>query len=85
MISTWVEDRRHLARIGVHAAQIGPLVVVALRTGERQVVRVIGASMLPGDDMLGVKTEFRKALREPAILTLVSGPLADELACRQVH
>lgn len=52
-----MEQGRHLAGVGIDAGQVRALLEIALWTGEREVLRVIGAAMLPRDDVLDVETE----------------------------
>lgn len=80
-----VEQRRHLARVGINAAKVRAFLVIALRAGEREIRRVIRAAMLPGDDVFDVKTEGGSGLRETAVFAALSGPLAHELADGAVH
>jgi hypothetical protein len=67
--------------VWVDARQIGPLVSVASITGERKTRRIGGAAMLFRHDMFHVEgNEGRRGLRQPAILTGVPGPAANQIA-----
>lgn len=75
-IAPRMEQRRQNAGVGIDPAEVGALLEIALRTGEREVGDVIGAAVLPGDDVFQVETESGRALREAAIFAAVLRPLA---------
>jgi hypothetical protein len=54
--------------------------------GQGKVFHLVTAAVLPGNDMFHMEREERLIfLAEPAILTLLSRPLSDELARRGIH
>ena len=77
-------DKR--AAFRVKAAQIRPLVHIAVVTGESEVSTVVASAMLTSDDMLDVICEERfRVLRQVAVFAAMTSPLADKLPERLVH
>ena len=84
-IASGMEQRCENVGVGVNTAQVGALLKIALGAGEREVGGVIGAAVLPGDDVFDVEAEGRDLLRETAVFATVARPLADKIAGGDVH
>jgi len=71
-----MEQARDIIRVGIHARQVRALVQVALVTSPGQVGQIIGAAVLTGLDVFGVKGMIRiVALGQMAILAAITRPL----------
>lgn len=81
----WMKQSRERPTFRVQAAEICPFPQVAVMTGERKIVGNIGAAMLPGEDVLDVKSQRFTLLREGAILAVIVRAATDELAEGGVH
>ena len=63
-ITPRMKEGRDLVRLGINTCKVGPLVQVAMVTGEGEVLRVIGAPVLLRNDVLNMKGRQRdKPLR----------------------
>lgn len=60
-------------------------VEIALRAREREVVRIVRAAVLPGDDVFDVETQSGELLWQPAEFTAVASALADQLPGGRIH
>ena len=67
------------------ARQVGAFHQVAIGTGQGQVLRIVSATMLARDDVLDMKAQFGKLLREVAVLAKTAGPAPNQRAQRRVH
>ena len=76
----WIEEPSLLVGLWVDAAQIRPLVKIAVITGPAQVVGVRVAAMSLRDDMIGLKGRPIEFLRHLAILASILGAAPDEIA-----
>lgn len=84
-IASRMEQRRQDTGVGIDPAQVGALLEIALGTGEREVGGIVGAAVLPGDDVFHVGTESGSVLREAAIFAMVLRPLAHPVRGDGVH
>ena len=76
-----MEQRNNPLGVRVDARQIRPFVSVASITGKRQARGIAGAAVLFRHDMFQVeRNEGSGGLRQPAVLTGVLGPAADQIA-----
>lgn len=81
-----MKKRNELPRFRIEASDVWTLMQVAVLTAQRQIVGVVSTAMLPGNDMLDVKTEERlMLLAKAAILTAMVRPVTDELAKVGLH
>jgi len=64
-----MEEPDDLARIGIKSGQVRAFAKVAVGTGERQILRIVDAAVLTRNDVLDMKTQFGKLLRNSAVLT----------------
>lgn len=53
----------HFAGVGVNAAEVRAFVTFTFRAGEHEMLGVIRAAMLSGDDVLDVETQAGEFLR----------------------
>jgi hypothetical protein len=66
--------------------QVRPLGPVAFRTGQTEVLRIVGAAVLHGDDVLDVKRlELILVLVKQAVFAAAASPLPDKGSERIVH
>jgi hypothetical protein len=85
-VAARMEESHDLIRHRINSGQVRPFVEVAMMTRKREVRRIVGATVLPGDNVFDVKRHEREVrLSEPAILAALSCSLADELANRGVR
>jgi hypothetical protein len=56
-IPSWMEEGGDLSGVGINAGQVRALVEIARWAGEREVRRVIRATVLSGDDVFDVKAK----------------------------
>ena len=56
VLAPWMKQTSDRARIGIDAGQIRPLAQIAARATQAQVVSVVTAAMLFGNDVFDVKT-----------------------------
>jgi hypothetical protein len=68
-----------ITRLRINARQIRPLVQVALRASQSEIIGIVAAAMLARDDVLDVKTQLGKLLRQSAVFAQIGGPRADKL------
>lgn len=81
-----MEQRDDLARVRINSRQIRPLMPIAPVAGQSQVLKVIVAAMLPGNDVFDMKAEERLVrLVEVAILAAISRAIAYKVGCSNVH
>lgn len=85
VIPTGMKQRSHRAGVRVNPREIGALLEIALRAGEREVGGVFSAAMLSGDDVFEVETEGGGVLRQATVFAAVAGSLADKFAGGAVH
>ena len=85
VIPSGMEQRRQNTGVGINATEVGAFLEIALGTGEREVGGVIGAAVLPGDDVFDVETESGSVLGETTVFAAVSRPLPDQVAGGAVH
>src|SRR5262245_17936888 len=79
-IEQWIELSRE------KAGEVWPLCPVAFRAGVTECVRIVGAAMLHGDDVLNMKgQEVVVVFVQAAVLTAAAGPLANEGPESGVH
>ncbi len=55
-----MKEPRDLPGLGINSSEVRALVEIALRAGEREIVGIVSAAVLPGDDVFDVKTEAGK-------------------------
>ena len=63
IVMTRVEQAHHLAAVAIDARHVRPLVVVTGKTGQSEIVRVVGTAVLSGDDVIDLKREQIEFLR----------------------
>ena len=74
-----MEQHSDLSGEWIDARQIRTLAQIALDAGQRQVLRVVGATVLPWDDVLDVQERERGIiLVPPAILTPVACAVSNQ-------
>src|SRR5206468_3150017 len=84
-VASRMKEPRDLPGLGINPSEVRALMEIALRAGEREIVRIVRAAVLPGDDVFDVKTESGKLFRQTTIFAAVSGALPDKLAGHRVH
>lgn len=77
-VPPWMKESGACAGQRVDPSKIRPLPQIASMAGKREIDWIVRATMLPGDNMLDVMTQFAVALAEQAVLASVSSPLANE-------
>ncbi len=81
-----IEQSNHLARQRINGAQIWALKPVAQITRQRQVLNIVQAAVLDGNDVFEVEGEIRKCeLRNSTVLATVLGAKSDQLADERGH
>ncbi len=74
-ISPWMKKHRDRCAYRINTCEIWPLVRVTKMAGQRKVSGLISASVLPGNNVLNVKSQPRLTpFTYPAILTTVTRP-----------
>ena len=63
----------------IEATQIRPLAQIAAVTGQCQILRLVGSSMLSGDNMFDVMGEFAVMLAQQTIFAAIAGSLPRNL------
>ena len=66
------------ARQGIDSAQVRPFLKVATMACEREIIDVVGATVLSSNFMLDVMYEFAVVLMKPTILAALLGPFSDQ-------
>jgi hypothetical protein len=85
-VSARVKERDDPAGHGVDPREVRPFMRVAKVAGQGQVLEVIAATVLAGDDVLDVKSQPRSApFGGPAVFAATFGPLPHAPARRFVH
>jgi hypothetical protein len=86
-IAPGMEKADNLAALGVNARQIRTFEVVAVKTGECQILGLGRAPVRLGDDVIKLEWRAHKCFGDQAIFTAVAGALADELlkGCGNPH
>jgi hypothetical protein len=85
-VGSGVEQRGNLTGIRVNPGEVRALAEIAALTTSREVFRVRGALMLPGDDMVKVEgPERQMVLVEAALLTALSRSLPNDMAQAARH
>ena len=85
LLTTRMEQWNYLPSLRIDSGQVWPFVAIALRTTERQVIRLGRAVVLFGNDVINLKTPTVLVLPELAILTAIGSTDAYELLQRTVH
>jgi hypothetical protein len=73
-IAARMEQAHYFASLRIDPRQIRALAQVAVRTGESKIVCIVITAMLTRSNVLYVKAQFGKFLREPAVRS--AGPPA---------
>ncbi len=76
-------DDRPCKRIG--PGQVRAFAETAAVAGKGQIAVIVGAIMLPDDDMLDVVCKRTTVLRKEAVFTTIRGPAADEFPRGRIH
>lgn len=85
-VPTWVEQRDHLPRLGIYAAEIGALVVITSMACPCKVLENSLTAVLAGDDVLEMEgLERWPPVRQMAIFAALASPLSSFLAWRRAH
>jgi hypothetical protein len=80
-VVTGIEEPHAVVGHWVDAGQVRPFVRVTVWARERQVVEIVGASVLAGANVLNVeREERRRCLQEATLLTPVPGSLSNRFA-----
>lgn len=74
-----------MSGLWVNAAQIGTLMIIAGKTGQGEVVLLIGAVVLSGNDMLDLKGQFIEFLPHATVLAAATRSLPHETSQLGVH
>ena len=80
-----MEQPDDFARDRINARQVGALVTVAVDATQREVLGVRWSAVFLGDDVINLKVEAGKPLREVAILTAERSSLPDEFHESPLH
>jgi hypothetical protein len=81
-----IEPARDFSGFGIDAGQIRSLVLVVVVAGQRQVVRIVAATVLLGNDMLDVQAVERLVvLMNQAVFATVVCPVPDQVARPCIH
>ncbi len=82
----WMEKSDDLFRRGVDAGEIWPFVEVAVVASQSEILQLIIASMLAGDDMLDVKNKERiRILMNPTVFAAIPRTLSHKIPRQRVH
>ena len=76
-IRAWVKQRNKIAAQGIGSADVGPLTIVAVRAGVRQIVQVRWAASACRKDVVNFETAALKPIGKSTILTTPYGPVAN--------
>ncbi|CAN5900513.1 hypothetical protein BH23GEM7_BH23GEM7_30910 [soil metagenome] len=85
LVSPGVKERHDLTGEGIDSRQVGSLVQVTAVAGQSQVIEVVRAAVLPGDDVLDVVGQLAVLLDEPAVFTTIRCPTANPIPRGGVH
>ncbi len=58
-LTTWMEELDDFLRLGIDTGEIGAFVKVAVDTCESEILDIVGAAMLFGNDVLDVESSER--------------------------
>jgi len=67
-VPTRVEQRDDAAGVGVDGRDVWSLLQVATHTAEAEVLELVGAAVLPTDDVIDLVGQQGRSLRQPAVL-----------------
>ncbi len=67
-----MEQAHYFASLRIDPRQIRAFAQVAVRTGESKIVCIVITAMLARSNVLYVKAQFGKFLREPAVLAVLA-------------
>jgi hypothetical protein len=85
-LKTWIEETNDFSGFGIDAREIGPLVCVIVMAGQGKVFRIIGPTVLLGNDMLYVQAvKWLVILMDPAVLAPMACPTPDKLTSPGIH
>lgn len=84
-LSAWIEERNDLLGCRIDAGQVRSLVQVTTITGQREIRRIVGAPVLPGNDVFDLQCQRRMPLCQPTILASVLSSKPDRIAERGIH
>jgi hypothetical protein len=81
-LSPWVKELRYCVRFGVDTRQIRTFVEITIDARQGEVVDVIGAAVLLGDDMLDMQGGKRRIiLMQLTVFATIAGARSDKRFC----
>src|SRR6478672_1475180 len=80
-----VTQTNELAGLRVHACDVGAFVAITVRTRECEIAQKGFASMLLCDDVVDLKRQRKRKLRNAAIFAAISGSLANRAGQLPIH
>jgi hypothetical protein len=80
-LASRIEEPDDAPGLRIDPREIRPFVQVAVIAGEGEVIGVVGAAVLPGDDVLDVKRDERDVLlQQPTVFAAPPSPRSNEIA-----
>ena len=80
-----MKERGCLSRIGVDAGKVCAFVRITFRAGKGEILMMIRAAVLTGNNMFDVKSMCGKVLGKLTVFATISSTLADQLGRRRIH
>ncbi len=80
-----MKQARQFARLRVQAGEVWAFLEITVMARQGQVRLRVFPAMLPGNNVFNVKRQRFPLLRQPAILTVTTGPFPHPLAQPRVH
>lgn len=84
-VTAGVKQRDYLARVWINAAEVRTLVKIAPVTGEGKIGRIITAVVLASNDVLNMKWNVSRRLRQPTVLARFTGASPDKASNFHIH
>ena len=84
-VTTRMEQRHGRPTSGIDAAEVRSLVQIAAMTGQSEIARIIGATVLLGYDVLDVMDQLAVSLMQAAAFAAEFSAMPDQFPCGRIH
>jgi hypothetical protein len=84
-ITPRMEKRRNLLSQRIDPSQVRTLMQIASVACQREIIRLIGAAVLPRHDVFNMMDQVAVFLVQPAVLATLASPLPNKVPRRRIH
>ena len=84
-LASWAEERHYGPRVRIHAREVRPFVVVAIKARKGQILGDRGTAMFERDDVVDLKRQNVQRLGQVTVFASVKGTLPNQTLPRLIH